>query len=210
MSEQILAALARYGDPALFVVAMAASVGLPLPVMLLFIVAGSLVAQGTLHFAVAVSVATVGSVAGDQLGYAVGRWGGRAMVGRLTRLLGSSERLSEVSSKVHRWSSASVFFSRWLLTPLGPWVNLASGLADYSWLRFTVWDVLGEAIDAALFMGIGLEFSDRVQELESILGDLVWALVALLAASVIGWKLLSTRRKAKAKTPAKPSATQRA
>ena len=210
MSEHILAALARYGEPVLFVVAAVASVGIPLPVMLLFIVAGSLVAQGTLSFAVAVSVATLGSIAGDQIGYAVGRWGGHALVARMTRLLGGTQRLSEVTAKVHRWSGPSVFFSRWLVTPLGPWVNLASGLADYSWVRFTLWDVVGEAIDAALFIGIGLEFSDRVQELESILGDLTWALVALLAAAVIGWKLLSGRRKATAKSSSTPSAIQRA
>ena len=203
MSEQILAALARYGEPALFVVATIASIGVPLPVMLLLIVAGSLAAQGTLNFAVAVSVAAAGSVAGDQIGYAIGRWGGHALTGRLTRLLGGPKRLAEVDVKVRRWSGASVFFSRWLLTPLGPWVNLTSGLAGYSWLHFTLWDVIGETIFAALYIGFGLAFSDRVQEIESIIGDLTWALVAILAAAVIGWKLF-------AKKAAKPSAAQSA
>lgn len=210
MNEQILAALARYGEPALFIVAAVASVGIPLPIMLLFIVSGSLVAQGTLHFPAVVSVAAVGSVIGDQIGYTIGRWGGRALVRRLTRLMGGAQRLGEVQAKAHRWGGPGVFFSRWLITPLGPWINLASGLADYSWLRFTVWDVLGETLDAAIYIGIGIVFSDRVQEVESILGDFIWALVAVLAAAIIGWKLLARRRRARTAAAAKPSATRHA
>ncbi len=208
MSEQILAALALYGEPALFVITIVASIGIPLPVMLLLIVAGSLAAQGTLNFAAAVSVAAVGSVAGDQIGYAIGRWGGHALVGRITRLLGGAKRLESIDAKVRRWGGPGVFFSRWLVTPLGPWVNLASGLADYPWLRFTLWDVAGEAIFAALYIGFGLAFSDRVQELQSILGDLTWAFVAMLAAAIIGWKLFSPQRRAGTAAPAKPSATR--
>jgi membrane protein DedA with SNARE-associated domain len=201
MSDQILAALALYGEPALFVVATIAAVGIPLPVMLLLIVAGSLAAQGTLNFGIAVSVAALGSMAGDQMGYAIGRWGGHALVGRLTRLLGGATRLDQLDARLRRWGGPGVFLSRWLVTPLGPWVNLASGLAGYSWLRFTLWDALGEAVFAALYIGFGLVFSDRVQEIESILGDLTWALVAVLAAAIIGWKLF-------AKKAAKPSAAQ--
>ncbi len=201
MSEQILAALALYGEPALFVVATVAAIGIPLPVMLLLIVAGSLAAQGTLNFSIAVSAAAVGSIAGDQIGYAIGRRGGHVLVGRLTRLMGGAKRMQEMDGRIRRWGGASVFFSRWLVTPLGPWVNLASGLAGYSWLHFTVWDVLGEALFAVLYIGFGLIFSDRVQEIESILGDLTWALVAVLAAAIIGWKLF-------AKKAARPSAAQ--
>jgi len=202
MTEQILAALARYGEPALFVVAAVASIGIPLPVMLLLIVTGSLTAQGTLNFGVAVTVAAVGSVIGDQAGYAIGRWGGHALVGRLTRLMGGAKRLEEADARARRWGGPGVFFSRWLLTPLGPWINLASGLAGYSWPRFTLWDVLGEALFAALYISLGLAFSDRVQEVESILGDLTWALVGLLVAAVIGWKLFFGKK------ATKPSAVQ--
>ena len=201
MSEQVLAALALYGEPALFLVATLASVGIPLPVMLLLIVAGSLAAQGTLNFGIAVAAAVVGSVAGDQIGYAIGRWGGRRLTGWLTRLMGDAKRLEEMDNRIRRWGAASIFFSRWLVTPLGPWVNLTSGLAGYSWLQFTLWDVLGEALFAVLYLGFGLAFSDRVQAIESVLGDLTWALVAVLAAAVIGWKLF-------AKKTAPPSAAR--
>jgi len=193
MSEQVLAALARYGSPALFAIVAVAAVGVPLPVTLLLIVTGSLAAQGAMNVWLAIAIAAVGSVAGDQIGFAVGRWGGKRLVTRLSRMIGSAERIRELDAKAKSWGGAGVFFSRWLVSPLGPWINLASGAADYSWLRFTLWDFLGESFGAALYIWLGLVFSDRVQEVAGILGDLTWAVVGILVAAFIGWKLFFGR-----------------
>ena len=83
MNDQVLAALGRYGLPALFIVVAIAAIGVPLPVTLLLIVTGSLAAQGTIDIWWAIAVATVAASAGDQIGYAIGRWGGKELVLRL-------------------------------------------------------------------------------------------------------------------------------
>ena len=98
MSEQVLAALALYGAPALFVIVAIAAVGVPLPVTLILIVTGSLAAQGAMNVWLAIAIVSAGSVAGDQVGYAVGRWGGKALVARLSRMLGSAESSSLAKS----------------------------------------------------------------------------------------------------------------
>jgi membrane-associated protein len=191
MREQILAALSQYGSPALFAVVTIAAVGVPLPITLLLIVTGSLISQGVMNFWWAIGLATAGSVIGDQIGYAVGRWGGSELVDRLTRLLGGPERLEKAQSTARRWGGPGIFFSRWLVTPLGPWVNLASGLAGYPWMRFLVWDAIGELLGTLIFVGLGKAFSDRVLALDAMLSDLTWAIVALLAAVFLGWKFFS-------------------
>lgn len=193
MSEQVLAALERYGSSALFAVVAIAAIGVPLPVTLLLIVTGSLVAQGAMNIWLAIAIAAVGSVAGDQVGYAIGRWGGRALAARFSGTFGNAERIAQLDAKAKRWGGAGVFFSRWLVAPLGPWINFASGAADYSWPQFTLWDVLGESFGAGLYICLGLIFSDRVQEVGAIFGDLTWAIVGVLAAAFLGWKLFSMR-----------------
>jgi membrane protein DedA with SNARE-associated domain len=203
MLDQLLAALTYYGSPALFVVVAVAALGVPLPVTLLLIVTGSLVAQGAMDIWTAIAIAAVGSVAGDQIGYAVGRWGGKALVARLRGMLGNAERLRKLDAKAKNWGGAGIFFSRWLVTPLGPWINLASGAADYSWLRFTLWDFLGESFGAALFIWVGRVFSDRVQQVGAIFGDLAWAILGILAAAFLGWKLFFRRGPAQGQTPPK-------
>lgn len=194
MFDQLLGALTHYGAPALFAIVAIAALGLPLPVTLLLIVTGSLVAQEAINMFAAIAIAALGSIFGDQVGYAIGRWGGQALVNRFSRFLGGADRLKEIDAKTRQWGGAGIFFSRWLVSPLGPWINLASGLAGYSWLRFSFWDVLGETFGAALFIWLGHTFSDRVQQLGAMTGDIGWAIIALLAATVFGWKLFSSRR----------------
>ncbi len=193
MLDQLLAALTQYGSPALFVVVAIAAIGVPVPVTLLLIVTGSLAAQGSINVWLAIVIASAGSVAGDQIGFAVGRWGGKKLIAKFSRLLGDAERIKKLDARARSWGGAGVFFSRWLVTPLGPWINLASGAADYSWLRFTLWDILGESFGAVLFIWLGHVFSDRVQEVGAIFGDVTWAIVGVLATAFLGWRLFFTR-----------------
>ena len=189
MGEQILAALAQYGSPALFAVVTIASIGVPLPVSLLLVVTGSLVAQGVMPMWWAIALASAGSVIGDQIGYAIGRWGGAALVSKFGNMLGGPERMAQAEAHARRWGGPGVFFSRWLVTPLGSLINFTSGIAKYPWMRFLLWDVLGEALGAAVYIVLGWIFSDRVLELDAALGDFTWMILALLAAVVMGWTL---------------------
>jgi membrane-associated protein len=189
MREQILAALSQYGSPALFAVVTMASIGVPLPVTVLLIVTGSLVAQGVMPMWLAIALASTGSVIGDQIGYAIGRYGGAALISRFSGMLGGPERMAKAEAHARRWGGPGVFLSRWLVTPLGSLINFTSGIAEYPWLHFLVWDVLGETVGAALYIGLGRIFSDRVLELDDALGDFTWMILALLAAAALGWML---------------------
>jgi membrane-associated protein len=100
-----------------------------------------------------------------------------------------------MEAKAQAWGGPGIFLTRWLLTPLGPWINLASGTAGYPWHQFLVWDFLGEMTGAALYISLGRYFSDRVMSLYGVLGDLTWAIVALLTALILGYQLLAYLRR---------------
>jgi membrane protein DedA with SNARE-associated domain len=160
-----------------------------MPASLLLLAAGSFTEQGELSLWPVLALSAAGAIAGDNVGYALGRWGGRRVSGRLGRLIGGDERLREAEEWLKRREGAAVFFSRWLLTPLGPVVNITSGLTAYSWPRFLVYDVLGELLWVCLYVMLGRFFSDRVQEMGELLGDFVWMIVGLLVVIILGWKL---------------------
>jgi membrane protein DedA with SNARE-associated domain len=197
MNEQLLAAVSQYGAPALFGIVAIAAVGAPLPITLLLIVAGSMISQGAMNLWWTVGAAATGSVLGDLCGYAIGRWGGPAIVEKLSGLLGNHVDLQAMEAKVKDWGGPGIFITRWLLSPLGPWINLASGTAGYPWHRFLLWDVLGEITGAAVFISLGRFFSDRVMSLYAVLGDLTWAIAALLVAIILGYQLLTYLRRAR-------------
>jgi membrane protein DedA with SNARE-associated domain len=172
-----------------------AAIGVPLPITLLLIVAGSMISQGAMSLWWAIGAAGAGSVLGDQAGYAIGRWGGPAVVTRLSRLFGRRANLPAMEAKAIAWGGPGIFITRWLLSPLGPWINLVSGTARYPWYRFLFWDILGEITGAALYISLGRFFSDRVMALSAVLGDLTWAIAALLAAVILGYQLLAHLRR---------------
>jgi membrane protein DedA with SNARE-associated domain len=68
-------------------------------------------------------------------------------------------------------------------------------MSGYPWLRFTVWDVIGESLGAGLYIWLGSIFSDRVQQIATISGDLGWAIAGVVVAVFIGWKLFAGRQR---------------
>lgn len=190
VTDQVLAALLVYGLPVLFGVILICSVGVPFPVSLVLVAAGSFVQQGEMKLWQVIAVGSAAAVLGDQLGYGLARWGGRPLINRISRRIGGEARIKQAEAFTRRWSGAGIFFSRWLIAPLGPWVNVTSGIAAYPWRRFLLWDVLGEVVWVVLYVVLGYIFSDRVQALVEIIGNLAWVIVGLIVAVILGWKLV--------------------
>jgi membrane protein DedA with SNARE-associated domain len=189
LSDYLLSTLGVYGLPVLFGTLLIGCIGVPMPASLLLLAAGSFTEQGEMSLWPVLALSAAGAIFGDNVGYALGRWGGRRVSGWLSHLVGGDERLGEAEDWLRRREGAAVFFSRWLLTPLGPVVNITSGLTGYSWPRFLLYDVLGEALWVIIYVMLGRFFSDRVQEMGELLGDFVWMIVGLLVVLVLGWKL---------------------
>lgn len=188
ITEQLLGALSFYGLPVLFVSLVIGCAGLPLPGSLLLVAAGSFTQFGAMKLWQVLIVASAGSVLGDQIGYALGRFGGR-LAERFSRRFGGEEKIKRAEEFTKRWGGTGIFFSRWLITPLCPWLNVTSGMAGYPWPRFLLWDVLGEVLWVVLYVMLGRLFSDRVEALSEILGNLAWAMAGLVLAVVLGWQL---------------------
>jgi membrane-associated protein len=189
ITDQLLEAVLLYGLPVLFGVIMLASVGMPFPVSLTLVAAGSFAKQGEMKLVPVLIAASIAAILGDQIGYGLSRWGGRRLINRITRRLGGAAKIKRAEALSKRWGGPGIFFSRWLVTAPGPWLNVTSGIAGYPWRRFIFWDVLGQVLWVVLYVMLGYIFSDRVQYIAEILGDLAWAILALIAALILGWQL---------------------
>jgi len=190
ITDQVLSALLVYGLPVLFGVILVCSVGIPFPISLMLVAAGSFVEQGEMKLWQVITVASVAAILGDHLAYGLSRWGGRRVINRLSRRIGVEQNIKQAEALTKRWGGSGIFLSRWLITALGPWVNVASGIAVYPWRRFVVWDVFGEVLWVVLYVGIGYVFSNRVQAIGEILGNLTWVMVGLIVTAILGWQLV--------------------
>ena len=188
-TDQLLAALVTYGVPLLFAVIAIAAVGVPFPVTLTLVAAGAFARQGELRLLPVIVAGSLAAILGDQIGYGLSRWGGRRLIARISRRIGGEQKIKKAEALQKKWGGVGIFFSRWLVTELGPWLNVTSGITCYPWRRFILWDVLGEVLWVVLYVMLGYIFSDRVQYIAEILGNLAWAVLALIVAIILGWKL---------------------
>ncbi len=191
----LLSALTTYGATAIFATILLGSIGVPLPVSFLLIVAGSFVETGELVFWQVVLAGVAGAVLGDHVGYTIGWFGGRKLATSLSRRFKAEALLERAEATSRKWGGVSVFFSRWLITAIGPYINLTSGIARYTLLRFSLWVVLGETAWVILYVYIGRLFSDRLAEISDALGDFTYLILGLVALIIIGYQLVKNLRK---------------
>lgn len=200
----LLDAMANYGSFAIFAAILLASIGAPLPATFLLVAAGSFVTQGEMDLWPVLLAGTLGAIIGDHIGYGIGRIGGRTFVHGVSQRFNAGGMLIQAEATMERWGGLGVFLSRWLLTAVGPYVNLTSGLMGYHLLRFSFWDIIGEILWVGLYVQIGRFFSDQLATISDALGDLTWVVLGVVAILFIGYKLLQSLRQNGVSEPVYP------
>lgn len=195
MTVQLLDYLALYGVPSAALVLALGQFGVPMPTSLALLAMGALAANGDSDLTAAFVWALAGCLLGDQAGFAAGRLLGRTANDQ-TGLLGRLARKSKKAEPhLRKWGGYGVFLTRWLFTPLGPPVNLASGATGLAWTTFTLWALAGEMVWIAIYIGLGFTFGANIEALADILGNITMALALIAIAGILGWRLAIAARK---------------
>jgi membrane protein DedA with SNARE-associated domain len=200
MNEIVLALAADYGVPLLFCVTFLSCLALPVPSSLLMLASGGFAAAGDLSLVAVAAAAFLGAIIGDNLGY----WIARSLGDKLERWLAIRPKRAALRRKseafMHKWGGSSVFFSCWLVAPLGPYMNYVSGLSRFSWPRFALWGVAGEVFWVGLYVGLGYAFADNMTAIASLLSNLSGFLAAAVIAIGLGiWLARASKSRDKAK-----------
>jgi len=167
---------------------------LPIPSSFVMLAGGAFVASGDLALAEVLAAAYGGALVGDQTGYRAGRWGGARFQTALDRQPARAAILDRARAMVARWGGIGVFFSTWLVAPLGPWVNVIAGATGMGPWRFTLWDAAGEAVWVALYVGLGFAFAANIELIAGLLGNAAGALSGLVVTLGLGALLWRARR----------------
>lgn len=192
--EAVLELVPIYGAVAIFVLAGLSCLGLPLPGALLLLASGAFVASGDLDLTAVLLAGFAGAVLGDQTGYWLGSLGGAWVQRRLGRGPQGRLRLAQAEAFATRWGAGGVFLSRWLVSPLGPALNLASGILGMNWLRFSAAVLAGEVIWVGGYVALGYAFSGSVVALAGMLGDLAFGLAAGAITLILAMRLVRVVR----------------
>ncbi len=190
-AADVLAALGSFG---LLFLMLAENLFPPIPSEAILPLAGFLVGRGELGGVQAVAAATAGSVLGALILYALGRWGGRAVVLRYGRVLRVTEHdLDRAEGWFDKYGDAVVFFAR--MVPLArSVVSIPAGMLEMPVLRFTFLTTLGSALWNTLLVGAGWFLGANWERVSAIVGSISNAVLIVAVVAIVVLAIYWLRR----------------
>src|SRR5215213_6873689 len=153
--DRILSLISHYGYLVVFFGVMLESTGVPLPGETILLASGVLVQRGHLDLEDTIAFGILGAVVGDQIGYWLGREGGRPFVLRWGRYLFiTPERLGGAERFFDRHGGKAVFLARFF-SGLRVFGALVAGISRMRWRTFILYNALGGAVWATAAVTVG-------------------------------------------------------
>jgi len=175
---------AHYGYAVVFIGMFLENAGVPVPGETMLLAGAALSRYGSLKLSLVILAAIAGATLGDNLGFFIGRRGGRALVERYGALFGmTSARLSQFDRFFDRHGAKTVFVARFV-TGLRVFGAILAGASRLSWSRFLFFNALGAIVWAVTFGAVGYALGYSWHTLEQWIGHSGLALLVLVG--VIG------------------------
>ncbi|CAA9551169.1 MAG: hypothetical protein AVDCRST_MAG88-788 [uncultured Thermomicrobiales bacterium] len=183
MNDRLLELLLAYGVLALAPILVGGAIGLPLPGSLILLAAGAFARGGQLNPVALVLCALISTIVGNEIGYEIGRRGGRGALTRWSGRLGGAALVGRAERLLARRGGAAVLLSRFPLSPVSAIVNILAGIGHYPARAFILYNLVGVTLWVGFYVGLGYAFSASWDILASFLGDATQALT--LAAVIV-------------------------
>jgi len=190
--------LDTFGYIAVFVFIGIESTGIPFPGETMLVSASVYAAQGCSLSEPWVIVACIlGATTGDNLGFWVGRTGGRGLVRKYGRYVRVNESHLEHAERYFRkYGGATVFFGRFLAI-LRAWAAFLAGVNRMNPWRFFLYNASGAILWSTTFGLLGYELGknlDKLQKVLTTLGTVGVIIVVVLLAVIVGTIWYRTRQ----------------
>ncbi|MGB8581192.1 MAG: DedA family protein [Candidatus Sulfotelmatobacter sp.] len=195
MTHHIIAmlrdALVHYGYWAVAAVLLLENAGIPAPGETALLLASFLAySQRELQLPWIILVGTLAATMGDNLGYALGSYGGRPLLERYLKVLRVSDAGVARGEKLfQRYGSITILFSRFVFG-MRVFAGPLAGTLRMRWKSFAVFNLLGAALWVSTISLAGYLFGGRWRLLIYYLKrfDQVLAVVFILFAVIVWWR----------------------
>ncbi len=172
--------LARYGYAMVFAGVFLESAGVPVPGETILLGASFFASRDLLSLPWVIGLALAAAILGDNLGYGIGRRGGRPLVERHGRRLGlTATRLAAFDTFFQRHGAKTVFFARFV-TGLRVVAALLAGVSRLPWSQFLFYNAAGALTWATAVALLGYLFGQSWELLHRWMGK-----AALFAAALV-------------------------
>lgn len=188
--QTLQGALQVVGYPAIFLFIFIECIGVPLPGETMLLLASFYTATtGRLSLPLVIVCAALAAILGDNVGYMIGRSGGRALVEKYGRFIFvKPEHLDRAEHFFERHGAKTVFFGRFV-SLLRIWAAFLAGMNRMHWRVFLFYNGLGGIIWAT-YVGVlgyiaGHYFHDHFDLVERAVKTIGWLGLAVFVLSIV-------------------------
>jgi membrane protein DedA with SNARE-associated domain len=147
--------LNHYGYVAIPVLVLIEDFGIPVPGETVLILGAVYAGAGRLNVVLVALLAFVGAVIGDNLGFAIGHFGGRPLAERYGRYIFlTRERLDKATAFFDRHGGKIIVIARFV-EGLRQANGIIAGISGMRWTRFLVFNAIGAALWVLAWTSVG-------------------------------------------------------
>lgn len=175
--------LTHYGYLAVAAFLFLEDFGVPVPGETVLIAAAMYAGAGRLSILAVALIAFFAAVAGDNVGYGIGRFGGRPFVLRVGRYVGlTARRLDHAEAWFHRHGGKIVSAARFI-EGLRQANGIVAGVTRMHWAKFLAFNAIGAALWVGTWTAVGDVSGSHLDTVYSVVSR---ASLGLGAALVVG------------------------
>jgi membrane protein DedA with SNARE-associated domain len=197
--EALASPLQHYGLWGIFALVLIEDFGIPVPGETVIIAGAIYAGSGRLNVVGVGVVAFVAAVIGDNIGYGIGRWGGRRLVDRWRKYVFlTPERLDKAEEFFDRQGAKIITIARFI-EGLRQANGIIAGITKMHWLRFLAYNALGAALWVGTWVSIGYFAGQHINTIYGVITrySLYVAIAAVvLIVALIARHIMRKRRQA--------------
>lgn len=184
-------ALDNFGYAAVALFIMIESSGIPFPGETMLLLASFYAAVShQLQIPLVIACAAFGAIIGDNIGYLIGRTGGRSIVLRYGKYVFiKPDHLALAETYFAKHGNKTVFFGRFIAL-LRAWAAFLAGVNHMNWRVFLFYNAAGGILWATMYGTLGYiaghYFHDNFAQVERLATTLGWVGTALIVVVVLG------------------------
>lgn len=187
--------ISQYGYLALAGLLFLEDFGLPVPGETVLVAAAFYAGLGKLNIVLVIMIGFIAAVLGDNVGYSIGRLGGRPLVERWGKaILLTSERLDKAQSYFNNHGGKIVAGARFI-DGLRQLNGIIAGISEMRWLKFLMFNMLGAAVWVSFWSLIAYYGSSYINVFLKVELYLTIATICLIAGRIIYRRVIKTRAK---------------
>ena len=191
--------LGHYGYWAILLLVMVEDFGIPVPGETILIAGAIYAGTGRLNVVGVGVVGFAAAVIGDNIGFVIGHFGGRALVLRWGRYLFlTRERLEKTERFFDRHGGAVITIARFL-EGLRQANGIIAGISGMHWLRFLAYNALGAALWTGTWVSAGYFAGNHITTIYHYITQYSLYVLIALAVLLVAWILYRVRRARRAR-----------